>query len=222
MNTYHKIQTVFLRDPDTNYKTLLEGTWAKPEFEYLANNLWHCTEKIDGTNIRVMWDGLQVRFNGKSDNAQMHAHLYEHLESVFTVEKMAEQFGAHLDDAGTVEVCLYGEGYGAGIQSGGYYQESKQFILFDVKVGDIWLERGNVQDVADHLGCPIVPVYATVTLLEALEYVREGFNSIVAEKLHIAEGLVMRPTTELINRRGERVITKLKYADFPRLLEQNS
>jgi len=25
---YHKIQTVWLRDPDTNYKTLLEGHWV--------------------------------------------------------------------------------------------------------------------------------------------------------------------------------------------------
>lgn len=215
MIQYHKIQTVFLRDPDADYKTLLEGSWAKPEFEYLAKNLWHCTEKIDGTNIRVMWDGFQVRFNGKSDNAQMHAHLYEHLESVFTAEKMAEQFGVAVEGE-KIEVCLYGEGYGAGIQSGGYYQEPKRFILFDVKVGDIWLERENVKDVADHLGCPIVPVCATTTLLEAVEYVRDGFNSVVAEKLHIAEGLVLRPTTELINRRGERVITKLKYADFPR------
>lgn len=30
---YHKIQTMFLRDPDNNYKTLLKDQWALSEFE---------------------------------------------------------------------------------------------------------------------------------------------------------------------------------------------
>ena len=50
MKEYHKIQTVFKRDPETNHRTLLEGQYSMPEFEYLANNQWVFTEKIDGTN----------------------------------------------------------------------------------------------------------------------------------------------------------------------------
>lgn len=211
MNQYHKIQTVYLRNPQNNFKTLLEGQYSKPEFEWLANNKWQCTEKIDGTNIRVMWDGTTVTFNGKSDNAQVHADLLRYLYEHFTVEKMAAQFGTE-----PTQVCCYGEGYGAGIQSGGYYQEPKRFILFDVKCGEIWLERSNVEDVAQGLDCPVAPILWTGTLPEAVEYVRQGFNSTVAEREHLAEGLVMRPATELFNRRGERVITKLKYSDFSR------
>ena len=48
MIKYPKIQTVYLRDPETKYRTLLEGQFALPEFEYLANNEWIFTEKIDG------------------------------------------------------------------------------------------------------------------------------------------------------------------------------
>ncbi len=212
MITYHKIQTVYLRDPDNNFKTLLEGQYAKPEFEWLANNQWQATEKIDGTNIRIMWDGSNVTFNGKSDNAQMHGDLVQYLHNHFTAEKMAAQFG---NESGQ-QVCCYGEGYGAGIQSGGYYQRDKRFILFDVKIGDCWLERSNVQDVAFGLDCPIVPILWTGTLPEAVQFVKTGFNSHVATDNHLAEGLVMRPTIELFNRRGERVITKLKYLDFAR------
>jgi hypothetical protein len=211
MKEYHKIQTVFLRDPDTNFKTILEGQYAKPEFEWLANNEWIATEKIDGTNIRVMFDGQQVVCNGKTDNAQIHAHLIRYLYEHFTTERMKAQFGEE-----PIEVCLYGEGFGAGIQSGGYYQEAKDFILFDVKVGDTWLERQNVEDVSLGLNCRIVPILHRGTLPEIVEQVRNGFNSTIAEKEHIAEGYVMRPATELFNRRGERVITKLKYKDFAR------
>ncbi len=211
MNTYHKIQTVYLRDPATNHKTLLEGQYSKPEFEWLAQNEWLATEKIDGTNIRVMWDGTTVTCNGKSDNAQIHGDLLNYLYQHFTPEKMATQFGTE-----PTEVCCYGEGYGAGIQSGGYYQVEKKFILFDVLISGVWLERANVEDVASGLECPIVPVLWRGTLPNIIEYVRNGFNSTVAKDTHLAEGLVMRPGTELFNRRGERVITKLKYKDFPR------
>ena len=55
MEKYHKIQTVYLRDPDNRYRTLLDGKFAKPEFGYLADCEWVFTEKIDGTNIRVDW-----------------------------------------------------------------------------------------------------------------------------------------------------------------------
>jgi len=112
MNTYHKIQTVFKRDPDNNYKTLLEGQFSRPEFEYLADCVWVFTEKVDGTNIRVMWDGVKVIFGGKTDNAQLHAQLVQHLRDTFTEDLMMEAFGAEGN------VCLYGEGYGAGIQKG--------------------------------------------------------------------------------------------------------
>lgn len=211
MNTYHKIQTVYLRDPDTNFKTLLDGAYAKPEFEYLAKNPWECTEKIDGTNIRVMWDGSEVSFNGKTDNAQMHRDLYVHLQNTFTAEKMAAQFGTE-----PTQVCMYGEGYGAGIQKGGFYRPDKAFILFDVWISDVWLERSSIEDIAASLECPIVPIVHQCTLPEAVEIVREGFNSIHAQGTDVAEGLIMKPLTPLFNRRGERVITKLKYKDFPR------
>ena len=44
MKEYHKIQTVYLRDPATKYKTLLEGQFAKPEFDYLKDNIWIFTD----------------------------------------------------------------------------------------------------------------------------------------------------------------------------------
>lgn len=44
MNEYHKIQTMFMRDMECNGKTLLEGQWTLPEFEYLAGNVWVFTD----------------------------------------------------------------------------------------------------------------------------------------------------------------------------------
>lgn len=70
MKEYHKIKTVFSRDPDTNFRTLLIGEWAIPEFEYLALNKWVFTEKVDGTNIRIMWneEKRELNFGGKTQS----------------------------------------------------------------------------------------------------------------------------------------------------------
>ena len=210
MKEYHKIQTVYFRDPENNHKTLLEGTWAKPEFELLKDIDWICTEKIDGTNIRVMWDGENVRFGGKTDNAQIPSILIEALQDTFTNEKMKEIF----QDANNV--CLYGEGYGKKIQKGiNYLPDRANFILFDVKVGDWWLTREANEDVATKLNIGVVPIIGIWKLEQAIEYVKNGFKSTIAHnKDYIAEGLIMKPKTELFNRRGERIITKIKHKDF--------
>ena len=207
MKEYHKIQTVFKRDPDTKYKTLLEGQFSRPEFEFLAGCPWVFTEKVDGTNIRVMWDGSSVSFGGKTDNAQLHMHLVQHLRDTFTEELMLDVFGT---EGG---VCLYGEGCGAGIQKGGgnYYQD-KRFVLFDVRVGEWWLQRDDVGGIAAKMDIPCVPVIGEGTLFDLVTAVKDGLESTWGA--FQAEGIVARPATELCARNGQRIITKLKTKDF--------
>ncbi len=205
---YHKIQTVFLRDPETKYRTLLEGQFALPEFEYLADNKWVFTEKVDGTNIRVEWDCVgPVRFGGKTDSAQIPAFLVAKLQDLFPAEKFAQLYPE-------TQMLLYGEGYGAKIQKGGgnYIPGGVSFILFDVMIGGHFLERHNVEDIAARLEIDIVPIVGGGTLWDSVEMVRAGFQSEIGNCT--AEGLVMRPTVELLTRRGARVISKIKYKDF--------
>lgn len=205
MKEYHKIQTIFKRDPETNNKKLLLGQYSLPELEYLAGNIWTFTEKVDGTNILVMLDAGRVAFGGKTDNASIPAKLVSRLESLFDAERLATVFADG-------QACLYGEGYGAGIQSGGNYRPDQDFVLFDVKVGEWWLKREDVEDVAGKLGLDVVPIVGQGTLHDMIALVSSGFQS----KWHGAkpEGIVARPLTELRTRAGERVITKLKHKDL--------
>ncbi len=83
MTEYHKIQTVFLRSPESNFKTLMEGQWAPPEFDMLKDIPWVWTEKIDGTNIRILWNGTSVTFGGKTDAAMMPTFLLKVLQGYF-------------------------------------------------------------------------------------------------------------------------------------------
>ena len=209
MTEYHKVPTVWKRDPETKFKTLVEGEWATPELAYLADNQWLFTEKVDGTNIRVTWDGAGgVTFGGKTDRAQIPAKLVTRLNEMFVPK--AHRFAATFDGP----VCLYGEGYGAGVQKGGgNYSATQEFVLFDVKVGDWWLRDTDVLDVGVALGVCTVPVVGGGTLHDLVRVVRTGRESIWGH--FPAEGVVARPYVPLFARNGDRIITKLKTRDFP-------
>lgn len=219
MSKYHKIQTVYKRDPETNNKTLLMGQYSLPEFEYLRNNKWIWTEKIDGTNIRVDYApfvdwvssiDLALQIKGKTDNAQTPGFLVDAIrELVFPKAKIFKELFLEND------VTLYGEGYGARIQKGGgNYRKDNGFVLFDIRIGDWWLKREDVEEIGKKLDLEVAPIVGEGTLDEMVEFVRNGFNSRWGD--FIAEGVVARPAVELQARNGDRIITKLKYKDFVR------
>lgn len=226
--TYHKIETLYERDEKT-HKIKPELILKNPVYGYIK--AWHWTEKIDGTNIRVMWEPKTLRptsdatadfypesltFGGKTDNAQIHADLTKWLYENITPDKLRAVF----PDA---SVVIYGEGYGAGIQKGGDdYSPIKQFIVFDVfvidpehsRLGGWWLNHENVCDVSSKLGLDVVPSLGYYTLDDMTELVRAGFySSLNGGKKH-AEGVVGRTTEALFDKKGHRLIVKLKTKDF--------
>ena len=207
MNEYHKIQTVYNRNPETKFKTLLEGEYSRPEFEYLANNEWIFTEKVDGTNIRINCSE-EITFGGRTDNAQIPAFLVTQLERLFHYSKIREVIADSFPDG----AVLYGEGYGGKIQKGSKYRVDQSFVLFDVKVGEWWLQRKDVEDIAEKLKIDIVPILGEGTLQDMVNFCKQGIISSWGD--FQAEGYVARPVTELKARNGQRIITKIKCRDF--------
>lgn len=216
MSAYHKIPAIFKRGSEKPHP-VLEGEYSTPELEMLKDVPWVFTEKIDGTNIRIMWDGHKVTFGGRTNKAQLPVNLFEKLTELFggdAGEQLFEDVFMRDNEEDDVEVILYGEGYGASIQAGGgkYKSDGVDFILFDVRIGRWWLTRENVVEIAEHLGIKTVPVIAEGTLEEGLELVKKGVKSTFGDFL--VEGLVGRPSLELSDRAGKRVITKIITKDF--------
>lgn len=212
MKEYHKIDTLFKRDMNARGKPLIIGDWTSDVLRYLANNEWEFTEKVDGTNIRVIIRDDAIEFGGKTDNAAIPAPLVKRLQERFLPQK-GVLLSMFPDGA-----CLYGEGYGAKIQSGGSYRADQDIVLFDVRVGAWWLQRPAIEDVAAKLGLDVVPVIGRGTLHDAVQMAVTGFNSTWGS--FRAEGIVARPVVELTTRAGERVITKIKHRDFAALTAQ--
>ena len=208
---YHKIVSPHLRNPET--KRLMLDKFSTQEFEYLANTPWMWTEKIDGTNIRVIWDGYQASFAGRTDRAIIPPHLETYLGLKFGNREAETLFEQQF---GEVPAVLYGEGFGAKINGGEKYCDTASFAIFDVRVGDLWLSRENVLDVAAGLGCQFAP-RAFPSDNPSLNDVVEMFRTQTLTSFYgtfDAEGVVGYPVVGLLDRQGNRIITKIKSCDY--------
>ena len=216
--TYTKINTLYKRDEKGK---IMLGDFSRPEFEYLHKLPWIAYEKIDGTNMSYYWNGHILEIHGKTENASIPPHLYKKMEELVTVEMMQKAFPLKYDENGNeipMLVIIYGEGYGSKIQKGGgrYISNDVNFRVFDVNIDGWWLEIENVQDICDKLNLEMAVPYGELTIEEAEKMVIKGFNSTISEdKTLIAEGLVLRPKVQLFNKRGERIMVKIKYCDYP-------
>ena len=208
LQEYHKIESLYERSHET--KKLIEGRFVNPSVHFLENNVWLFTEKIDGTNIRIYWDGHRVSFYGRTDKAQIPQKLVNKLIELFggeTNEQLFEQkFGEN-------PVMLVGEGFGAGIQGvGGLYSKEQDFILFDVMIAGNWQPRESVEDIAKYFNLNIVPVTLVGTIQDAVDYVKTKPLSSIGTAP--SEGVVGRPSIEMKDRTGKRIIVKIKVRDF--------
>lgn len=224
---YPKIDTLYDRDG----KYVIVGKLRRPEFGIIKR--WSLTEKIHGMNTRVtLFDNGDVIYGGKTDDAIIPQELLDYLKKTFTPEKMKEVFWLS-DKPKPKSATIYGEGYGPKIVAGsGKYRKDISFRLFDSLIigdsGNWWLERNNLEDIARKLGINCVPILGTIDFLpESPEDIKRIFlddmnkNRLVAIEEGgmvdmIPEGIVAITEVPLFNKKGDRVVWKLKMKDFKR------
>jgi hypothetical protein len=203
----------------------IDGTNMR--IEVTKSEVWD--DPMEGSKLEGV--AFTVRIAGKTDNAQIPKNLLKHMQEKYPDEKVLASLGLKrfipveewelehnwlsYDQIPNI-YTIYGEGYGLGIQKGGnYIKNGNEFIVFDVKVNDIYLKTDARDSIAEKLGAPIVPFMGYFTLDEAIDFVRKGFKSTIAENPdYMAEGLVLRTELGLRNRMGKRLIVKVKYEDF--------
>lgn len=115
VNTYQKINTIFMRD-DKNV-IMQYDSFTEPEFEWLRGMKWRGECKIDGTNIRLEVKSeieynaeyvnnvdleetdepiavkFSVEYKGKTDNAQIPPKLLKFLQENYPKEKILASLG---------------------------------------------------------------------------------------------------------------------------------
>ena len=215
MPEYEKINTLYKRymEKGPNKGRIIEGEYSKEEFRMI--NYWEVTEKIDGVNIRVELalcdteDTPMVPFFwGRTYKAVIPTQLRTKLEKHFDKIELSKIF-----DMGKADnVTLYCEGYGAGIQKGGKYSDEQTFIMYDILIDDVWLEREKVEEFAKQLNMECVPLIGMMQTDEIVEFVKSKPKSHFGD--FPLEGVVCRSKPLLLDRMGRRVAWKLKIVDF--------
>lgn len=171
MKEYQKIETLYKFDNETKR---FRKEFYNPIVEYLKDCKWIGTEKIDGTNVRVLWNGHNFEFGGRTDKAVLPKELQELLKNTFNydMEVMFEQ------KFGDKEVLLFMEGYAGKIQNGAY-KGSEKVIGFDIMVNSIYLDKKVSEQIFEELGIKFVPVIEFNNLQECIDFVKNHQSSII-------------------------------------------
>lgn len=232
---YPKTQNLWARDDETHLMSPANG-FRDESFNQVDK--WLVLEKIDGMNIRVHYyphgdllttDEPIVRINGRTDAAHIPMDLLASMKKTFTESALEDCFVQRALDLVQLdvqlEVVLFGEGFGAGIQKGNHYRPDKGFTLFDVVVDGRWLSWDGVVDVARRLGIETVPV-----LGQGLDTynVQNLVSMMVLGKVpptqwgcstDTPEGIIARTDPYLFTGYGRRVMFKHKVRDVAQYLD---
>lgn len=214
VQTYHKIQSLYKRDNRGKFTDEFAEPWISRAYQ--NNELFVGYEKIDGTNIRVCYDGT-LDFRGRTDKTQTPQFLIDALEAMWQpkVEQLKEMFDY-------TPLIFVGEGFGERIQKGGGNYGPPSFIGFDIinEESGLYVPKEFALSVFQQLGIPTVPKVGDHTL--------ETWESIVAPGIvsnfgdFESEGVVVIPKIEsyqyeygeTVNPKLFRRILKLKTKDY--------
>lgn len=200
----------------------------------------YALEKIHGTSahVRLQWDNP----DGSDDKVQVHyfsgGTTHATFVSLFDEAALIKHFiemGLPRDRS----LIFFGESYGAKEQGmSGTYGKVAKFVVFDVKIGESWLDVPDAEKVAHDYGLEFVYYRKVPTTLEALDAerdapseqaIRNGISSRVVGSDLLSgalsyrelivnpkprEGVVLRPLKEMRLNNGNRVIVKHKREEF--------
>ncbi len=189
-------------------------------YPQLLDEQYVITEKIDGSNFQWAFfpDGT-VRAGSRNNYLDLNdsfqganiQQLYEaHAEFLSSLLEWATDDG--------VEIRLYGELYGQGIQKRVDYGPSKSLIYFGMAVDGKWLSFEDFDMVLEEYKATKfgVPVLFSADSLEEALAVEVEFDTLLSDKEdNLAEGVVIQPYSSVyLDANGSPFILKKKHPKF--------
>lgn len=170
----------------------------------------YALEKIHGTSAHIGWKFEEKKvyyFTGEN-----HQNLVSLFDEEFLIKKFEEIFPDQ-------NVVIFGEHYGGKCQGmSNTYGKEQKFVGFDVKVGFMWLNVPNAEDVCKNFNIEFVHYDKIPTDIDTLDKYRD-MPSVQAERNGCGsdkkrEGIVLRPLVEMRLNNNERVISKYKIEKY--------
>ena len=161
MHFYPKISAPYKRT-DPKSKVVDTDVYVNETAKLLSNIGYYATEKVDGTNLNIIYDGDKVTYEGHTDKTNWAAEVASWIEEKFVkneafVQMCEQKFGAK-------HITFSGELIGPKIQSNLYKLDDYRFICFDIselrilKDNRIWYSRPAVEGICSDFGLEPSPV----------------------------------------------------------------
>lgn len=216
----------------------IENTYRKDFLGHIidegkTDGTWVVTEKIHGANFSFWANKNGVRVAKRTC-------LIADDDNFYGSQKVREEFVEkiinlpYLMESPIKEIAIFGEIFGGSyphpkvpqdsqakkVQSGIYYCPDNQFMIFDIKVDDEYLDFSEMQETCEKAGLPYIGALFQGTFEECLKH-KNKFSSTIHKYYHlpkikdnICEGIVIRPNkTKFLSRGcggGSRIILKSK------------
>ena len=215
MTEYQKIETLYKFDNTT--KTYI-GEFYNQYVEYLRNNRWLTSEKVNGTNVSVQFDGHRIEFQGRTERADLPKEVLEILTEKFGDSEV--EFEQLFSGKPAI---LFMECYGGKIQ-GGAYGGKERLVGFDVTVNGQYLDKRCIGEIFAKFGVDCVEFKEVENLDVAINEVKSwaenpkrGISQYCEKGTTVKEGLVCVPSVRIYDNRGKRIIVKIKTEDLRKL-----
>jgi hypothetical protein len=173
----------------------------------------YALEKLHGTSCHIV---MSLKEDGNA-RIGFFAGVVSHANfmKLFDTKKLKTRFL----EFGFANLVIFGEGIGGKCQGmKDTYGPDLRFVVFDVKVNDVWVSVPDMSSIAKSFDLDVVSFVAIPTDMDSIDAECDKF-SVQAEKCgcgsnKLREGVVLRPLIELRKNNGKRIIAKHKGETF--------
>jgi hypothetical protein len=165
-------------------------------------------------NIRLYIDTDRIDVKGRTNYANIPPKFMEYINNHDFRSKASML---------PLPIILYGEGFGAGIQTGGIYRPTQAFMLFDAYINRRWLSREGVYKLGQDLGFDtphdfgVMSEDAIVDLVKSAPPTKYTFDKEWhPDSKRPMEGVMVRaePQMRFNDQQANPIMWKLKVKDF--------
>lgn len=207
---------------------------VKPETKFA------CFEKLHGANFQfqlsIVEDNLEIKYGRRTGILQKDENFMDYERHLATPEftfKMTTVWNK-LKSEDTKQIIVYGEYFGGRyphsdfdpdsnkpVQKDIWYSQKRLFCGFDIIVNGQYIDVEKANEVFKECGIFCLQPIQTGTLDELMEFDVETLYTTIPEQFglprienNFAEGIIIRPLTEMRTYRDNRVILKKKRSKY--------
>lgn len=181
----------------------LNAQYKRYDIETKNKNFFANGLLIHNSSAHISWNQKEQKVTFFSGGA---SHLT--FISLFDADALKAKFA---EKASPHSVTIFGEAYGGKMQGmSATYGPTLKFIVFEVRIGNYWLDVPKAEAYANEFGLEFVPYKRIPATIEAINAERDA-DSIQAIRNgmgpgHKREGIVLRPIIEFVYQ-GENGVT---------------